>query len=146
MAEVIQIEKDGVKQFPITIPEAIVDSNGDTFKPIIDSKSDKPIIEDVSETSVSMAISPNTIYNCTSALSDIAVTSFNTTSEGHEEYMVLFKSGNATTISLPSDVCWANGEQPEIDADTEYELSISKRVVDGANIFKAILVPFKTIE
>lgn len=146
MAEVIQIEKDGVKQFPITIPEAIVDSNGSTFKPIIDSKSDKPIIEDVSETSVSMAISPNTIYNCTSALSDIAVTSFNTTSEGYEEYMVLFKSGSATTISLPSDVCWANGEQPEIDADTEYELSISKRVVDGANIFKAILVPFKTIE
>lgn len=146
MAEVIQIEKDGVKQFPITIPEAIVDSNGNTVKTIIDSKSDKPIIEDVLETSVSMVISPNTIYNCTSALSDIAVTSFNTTSEGYEEYMVLFKSGSATTISLPSDVCWANGEQPEIDADTEYELSISKRVVDGANIFKAILVPFKTIE
>lgn len=112
----------------------------------ISGKKDKPNVQNVTTESVSLVLTPNTIYNCTSALSDIAVTSFNTTSEGHEEYMVLFKSGNATTISLPSDVCWANGEQPEIGADTEYELSISKRVVDGANIFKAILVPFKTIE
>lgn len=112
----------------------------------INGKKDKPNVQNVTTASVSLVLTPNTIYNCTSALSDIAVTSFNTTSEGHEEYMVLFKSGNATTISLPSDVCWANGEHPEIDADTEYELSISKRVVDGANIFKAILVPFKTIE
>lgn len=112
----------------------------------ISGKKDKPNVQNVTTASVSLVLTPNTIYNCTSALSDIAVTSFNTTSEGYEEYMVLFKSGSATTISLPSDVCWANGEQPEIDADTEYELSISKRVVDGADIFKAILVPFKTIE
>lgn len=112
----------------------------------ISGKKDKPNVQNVTTASVSLVLTPNTIYNCTSALSDIAVTSFNTTSEGYEEYMVLFKSGSATTISLPSDVCWANGEQPEIDADTEYELSVSKRAVDGANIFKAILVPFKTIE
>lgn len=112
----------------------------------ISGKKDKPNVQNVTTASVSLVLTPNTIYNCTSALTDITISSFNTTSEGYEEYMVLFKSGSATTISLPSDVCWANGEQPEIDADTEYELSISKRVVDGANVFKAILVPFKTIE
>lgn len=112
----------------------------------ISGKKDKPNVQNVTTASVSLVLTPNIIYNCTSALTDITISSFNTTSEGYEEYMVLFKSGSATTISLPSDVCLANGEQPEIDADTEYELSISKRVVDEVNIFKAILVPFKTIE
>ena len=112
----------------------------------ISGKKDKPNVQNVTTMSVSLVLTPNIIYNCTSALTDITISSFNTTSEGYEEYMVLFKSGSATTISLPSDVCLANGEQPEIDADTEYELSISKRAVDGTNIFKAILVPFKTIE
>ena len=112
----------------------------------ISGKKDKPNVQNVTTTSVSLVLTPNIIYNCTSALTDITISSFNTTSEGYDEYMVLFKSGSATTISLPSDVCLANGEQPEIDADTEYELSISKMAVDGTNIFKAILVPFKTIE
>ena len=103
-------------------------------------------LANVNTASVSLVLTPNTIYNCTSALTDITISSFNTTSEGYEEYMVLFKSGGAMTLSLPSNVYWANGEKPDIDADTEYELSISKRLVDGANIFKAILVPFKTIE
>lgn len=112
----------------------------------ISGKKDKPNVQNVTTASVSLVLTPNTIYNCTSALTDITISSFNTTSEGYEEYMVLFKSGSAMTLSLPSDVYWANGENPDIDADAEYELSISKRLVDGANIFKAILVPFKTIE
>ena len=36
MVEIIQIERDGIKQYPITKPEAVVDENGKTVLQLIE--------------------------------------------------------------------------------------------------------------
>ena len=111
----------------------------------ISGKKDKAFVQTITEESLSLSISPNTVYNCTTALTNLTISSFSITSEVYEEYTMLFKSNDTTTLTLPSDVYWANGEIPQIEADTEYELSITKRTIGDSNIFKAILVPFKTV-
>lgn len=111
----------------------------------IGQKKEKFSIVEVDESSLSFVPSPNTIYNCVNPLTDISIISFDVTNEKCEEYVILFNSGDNTTLTLPTDVFWANGEIPKIESNEEYELSISKRVVGEISIFKAILVPFKTV-
>jgi hypothetical protein len=51
------------------------------------------------------------------------------------------------TLTLPDEFLWANGTKPEIDGDTEYELSISVRKnMLSKSYYKAVLTPFKKVE
>ena len=68
----------------------------------------------------------------------------------YDEYCIVFKTGirsSTFSITLPSNVLWANGSIPEIEANTEYELSITRRAFNSTTYwFKAILTPFKQVE
>ncbi len=67
------------------------------------------------------------------------------TATEYDEYMLVFRTGSGTPqFALPSYVNWANGEFPELEEFTEYELSITRRKrSDDENYFKAVLTPFK---
>ena len=55
-----------------------------------------------------------------------------------------FMSGvSGTTIEGMSELCWANGEIPQIEPNTYYELSIILNAFGGYN---AVLTPFKLVE
>lgn len=72
----------------------------------------------------------------------------------YDEYCIVFKTGIARpdgsstfSLTLPSNVLWANGSIPEIEANTEYELSITRRAFSSTTyFFKAVLTPFKPVE
>lgn len=52
---------------------------------------------------------------------------------------------NVSTLTLPSDVLWANGVAPEMDASKHYELSVVATKTGDSYIYKAILTAFTTI-
>lgn len=111
----------------------------------ISSKQDVPTIIEVTTQSPSLTLNPNTIYNCTTEITDITINEFNTRDNNYDCYTVLFKTGELATLVLPANIYWAVGDKPDIESFTEYELSISKRVIGTTIIFKAILLPFKTV-
>ena len=144
MAEILQIEKDGIKYYPVTVPEAIVDSSENSLKSVLDSKRDKLTIQNITSTTLTESLQPNTIYNCLDPLTSIDITLINS-SDSYNEYVVFFKGITDMPVSLPDSVYWANGEIPIIESDVEYELNIATRIIEAQTFYKAILVPFKTI-
>ena len=73
---------------------------------------------------VTMALEPNKLYKfgeCTS----LNLTFNDVTSGQTNEYLFEFVSGTtATTLSLPADVKWQDGEAPEIEAGKTYQVSV----------------------
>ena len=67
----------------------------------------------------------------------------------YAEYTIIFKTGGGAnyegTLMLPSYVLWANGTIPTLEAQTNYELSISATKIDDEYVYKAVLVPFKSV-
>ena len=77
----------------------------------------------------------------------ITIENFEVPDKDVVEYIWYFKTGTMPILSLPSYIYWANGELPEIEDDTVYELSITATRYYSTHdyIYKAVLVPFKTI-
>ena len=78
-------------------------------------------------TSNSMTLTPNVYHrNTSTTLSTLTIT-LGATSDTTilNEYFVEFTTRSAgTTVSLPSNIKWANGETPIFEASTTYQISI----------------------
>ena len=78
-------------------------------------------------TSTSMTLTPNVYHrNTRTSLSSLTITlgsiSDNTILN---EYFVEFTTrSSGTTVNLPSNIKWANGEAPTFEASTTYQISI----------------------
>lgn len=104
--------------------------------------------KEVVVTSYLGAISPHTIYVLNWGIDHVYIESFVTSSAPYETYDIIFKSsemmlGGDFSITLPSNVWWANGIVPTVEADTLYEFSIVKTTIENIDYFKAVLTPFK---
>lgn len=90
---------------------------------------------------------PDKIYNIYSDISSIRVTGFENSGSTYEEYCMIFRTGSTIpSITLPEGTYWANGEIPEVETDTEYELSIIARRDNTLTYhYKAILTSFKQV-
>lgn len=78
-------------------------------------------------TAISMTLTPNVYHrNINTNLSSLAITLGEITDPTIlNEYFVEFTTGTAgTTISLPSNIKWVNGEAPTFDASCTYQVSI----------------------
>ena len=111
-----------------------------------------------------ITLKPNQIVLYTSPIDNINVNGFEITpfdiesanpyNGYYDEYCIVFKTGLALpdgsstfSMTLPSNILWANGSIPEIEANTEYELSITRRAFNSTTShFKAVLIPFKPLE
>lgn len=50
-----------------------------------------------------------------------------------------------SSLTLPSDVSWLNGEIPELDPSCSYELDVvATQIVTGGYVYKAVLAKFST--
>lgn len=84
----------------------------------------------------------NTFYYDATPLTSLTISAFTSSGNPKGEYKAVFKAADGMSLTLPSDVYWANGTIPDIEANVLYELSIER----GLDIYKAVLVPFKTVE
>ena len=78
-------------------------------------------------TSSSMTLSPNIYYrNTNTSLSSLTITLGSVSNSNIiNEYFVEFTTRSAgTTVSLPSNVKWANGTSPTFEAGCTYQISI----------------------
>ena len=78
-------------------------------------------------TSSSMTLSPNVYYRNTSTSLSILTITLGSVSNSNiiNEYFVEFTTrSSGTTVSLPSNIKWANGETPTFEASTTYQISI----------------------
>lgn len=108
----------------------------------LDGKKDKPIIAVVNYNT--FGAGPGYIYiiHYSSPMS-LKINSFDPPAEEVGEYT--FYLYNVSTLTLPSDVLWANGILPEMDASKHYELSVVAAKTGDSYIYKAILTAFTTI-
>ena len=82
----------------------------------------------ITSTESQMILSPNIYYRNTSTnLTSLSIT-FNTNGVNDtilNEYFVEFTtSSSGTTLSFPSSVKWENGEVPEFESSSTYQVSI----------------------
>lgn len=90
------------------------------------------------------ALQPNKIYvNHVGRLSNLTISSLETTTNIIDEYTLHFSASGAGLVSLPDYVMWPNGEAPTLAGGAVYELSIIKTTISGSNYFKAVLTQFK---
>lgn len=92
-------------------------------------------------------LSPDKIYfwRDMSGLTSITIGGFEVRDDVNE-YFIHFRTGEGgTTLSMPSSVYWANGEIPEIEPSTEYELSITLYNDGGQYVTKAVLTKFAQV-
>lgn len=83
----------------------------------------------------------NTFYYDTTPLTSLTISAFTSSGNPKDEYKAVFKAADGMSLTLPSDMYWANGTIPEIEADVFYELSIERSL----DVYKAVLVPFKSV-
>lgn len=90
---------------------------------------------------------PNKIYVANSGYTIVVIESITPPEGVCGEYSLHFyATSTSTTLALPSNVLWANGEVPIIEAGCYYELSIMATRTDSFSyIYKAILTPFKSV-
>ena len=90
---------------------------------------------------------PNTIYVSDSPASGISISEIIQPSGDFSEYTLHFiTSDTISPITFPEYILWANSNIPELETNTSYELSIIATKFDDSYQFKAILVPFRTVE
>lgn len=88
-------------------------------------------------------LQPNKIYvNNIGRLSNLTISSLETTTNLIDEYTLHFGTSGAGLVSLPNYVKWANGEVPTLAGGAVYELSIVKTTISGLEYFKAVLTRF----
>ena len=139
---VFEFYEDGtIVDHPVQKEETATKAYVDTE---IAKKVDKLSIQNVTATTLTGSLQPNTIYNCIDTLTGISINSIISNGE-HDEYVIAFRGTTDMPISLPDSVYWANGEIPTIESDTEYELNIVSRTIGAQTFYKAVLVPFKRI-
>lgn len=89
------------------------------------------------------SLQPNKIYiNNIGRISDLSISSLETTTNLVDEYTLHFGTSGAGLVSLPDYVKWANGEKPTLAGGAVYELSIVKTTISGLEYFKAVLTRF----
>ena len=121
-------------------------SNGQSVEDAINSVVTNGKVVKVVETipSEGIMLYPNTTYVVDIALLDVTISGFEATEAIVDEYTLQFSTFPASgTLTLPSNVRWANGVTPTLEGDTLYELSIVKTRIAGNDYFKAVLTPFK---
>lgn len=114
--------------------EDIVEISGVQYKKTI-------YVENDSEPNIDL-LNENTIYIINQPVIGITIASFNIT-RPIAEYIIQFSTQDSAYLTLPSNVIWANGQSPKIEANSFYELSINTVLINNNYIHKAILVPFK---
>ena len=72
---------------------------------------------------------------------DVTISAFEAPYTGIGRYTFIFRG--ASSLTLPSNVLWANGTVPTIEADKYYELSVMATKITGTTYYKAILAGFK---
>lgn len=121
-------------------------SNGQSVEDAINSVVTNGKVVKVVETipSEGIMLYPNTTYVVDAALLDVTISGFETTEAIIDEYTLQFSTFAVSgTLTLPSNVRWANGVVPTLEGDTLYELSIVKTRIADNDYFKAVLTPFK---
>lgn len=89
----------------------------------------------------------NTIYVSDSPVNGISISEIIQPKETFSEYTLHFvTSDTISPITFPEYILWANGNIPEIETNTSYELSIVATKFGDSYQFKAILVSFRTVE
>lgn len=84
---------------------------------------------------------PDTCYVITAdSPGAVTISAFASSQKVVAKYTFMFRG--ATSLSLPSNVLWANGEEPSIDSAMNYELSIVSTRFGDTTIYKAILAAF----
>lgn len=103
----------------------------------------------LSSSSLPSSLEPNTKYIFSSNVSSLDFTNINWNNAGYNycEYIFIFNSGVNTleeglNFIFPEDWYWSNGEDPFIEPNMRYELSVSVINTGNNNIVHAILVPF----
>lgn len=98
-------------------------------------------------------IEPNKIYVVTEELHTFEIIDiFITTDSPVDEYTIHFKMANPTTGGwmpwfIVPDIIWANGvNPPELEKGVSYELSVIKTTINGSDVFKGVITPFKSVE
>ena len=71
---------------------------------------------------------------------DIKITSLESPSGNESKYE--FRFNGATSLTIPSNVIWLNGESPELDSTANYELSIVATKAGEDYVYKAVLGKF----
>lgn len=86
------------------------------------------------------------LYLMSTDATNITIVDFEHTVGSVLEYHLVFKtSDSGTTITIPKNIYWANGDIPQIEPSTYYELNILSMRIDDVLIFRAIMIPFKQI-
>ena len=76
-------------------------------------------------TDTSIELNPNVYYRKTNQSSSLSITLGPEITDGLNEYFVEFSTASTgTTIALPANIKWANGENPTFDPNTTYQISI----------------------
>ena len=102
----------------------------------------------LSSSSLPSSLEPNTKYIFSSNVSSLDFTNINWNNAGYNycEYIFIFSSGvGGLNFEFPADWYWSSGEDPFIEPNMRYELSVSVINPDNTgnnNIVHAILVPF----
>lgn len=90
---------------------------------------------------------PNTTYVSDSPANGISISKITQPKEIFSEYTLHFiTSDTISPITFPEYILWANSNIPELETNTSYELSIIATKFGDSYQFKAILVPFRTVE
>lgn len=92
------------------------------------------------------AMRQGVLYLMSTDATNITIADFEHTTESVLEYHLVFKtSDSGTTIAVPRNIYWANGDIPQIEPSTYYELNILSMRIDDVLIFRAIMIPFKQV-
>lgn len=112
---------------PRTSTKAVFDSEGNTLDSILVNMSDlyKGVdkSENVAGTAISITLSANTLYNCTSgAMESIEISGFSSPSPNNRiaVFTIVFIGNSNTTFIAPSSVTWRDDTPIEFDETTSY--------------------------
>lgn len=96
----------------------------------------------------SVTLSINTTYISPAGLRSLTVNGIEDFDGYYGECTIVFKSSvSGMALTIPDEFLWASGAKPEIDRNTEYELSISvRKTLNFIPYYKAVLTPFKPVE
>lgn len=111
----------------------------------IDGKlTEKQTIKISSLTSLTVYAEPDYIYVIRpNTKGTLNIAGFLAPWDGPEVMKFTFMFTNVNGLSLPRNVKWVNGENPEeIDPDLHYELSVVITKIGGSQICKAVLASF----
>lgn len=98
-----------------------------------------------SEVELSTMRSDAVYYHKGEGLANLTIGAFDNKYEVTEYFLHFRSSASGATLTLPSPVLWANGEMPEIEGNTEYELSVTAYFNSTSYIAKAVLTKFAAI-